>query len=79
MVCLQYGFSYVFSDYYDRQMISDITDICMVFLQYGFSCVFSDHYLLDANEFHDITDILYGFSPLWVLICRFAVCTYFDT
>ena len=46
-------------------MISNITDICMVFLQYGFSHALSDYY--HEQMFSDITDTCivsrqYGFS-----------------
>jgi len=50
-------------------MISDISDICMVFLQYGFSCVYSD----DSHEqmISDITDI-HVVSLQYDLSCVFS-------
>jgi len=58
MASLQYGFSYVFSDYGLEQMTYDITDMRLVSLQFGFSCLLSvDHHDCYKQIISDIADI----------------------
>ena len=67
----QYGFSYLFSDDFNQQRFPDTTSTCELSPCYGDSCSFSDYYK-KQNDFRHILH-LYGFSPVWVLICTFIL------